>query len=79
MDGEVKEMTRGELMTLVRGSDPDLRARAYQELYRVYGDDGPILGQMYQTIVRDWQQRGGHPAPLQEPDLRAQPGQRPAG
>ncbi len=54
VDGEVKELTRGELMSLVRSSDPDLRARAYQELYRVYGDDAPILGQMYQTIVRDW-------------------------
>jgi oligoendopeptidase F len=54
VNGEKKEITRGELMALVRGSDPDLRARAYQELYRVYGDDGLILGQMYQTIVRDW-------------------------
>jgi oligoendopeptidase F len=54
VDGEVKEMTRGELMSHVRTADPDLRARAYQELYRVYGDDGPILGQMYQTLVRDW-------------------------
>jgi oligoendopeptidase F len=52
--GEVKEMTRGELMSYVRQADPDLRARAYQELYRVYGDEGPILGQMYQTAVRDW-------------------------
>jgi len=34
--------------------DADLRARAYQELYRVYGEDGAILGQIYQTIVRDW-------------------------
>ncbi|PJH74779.1 MAG: oligoendopeptidase F, partial [Anaerolineae bacterium CG_4_9_14_0_8_um_filter_58_9] len=24
------------------------------ELYRVYGNDGVILGQMYQTVVRDW-------------------------
>ena len=54
VDGVIKEMTRGELMALVRSSDPDLRARAYQELYRVYGDDGLILGQMYQTVVRDW-------------------------
>ncbi len=54
VDGEVKELTRGELMVHVRSHDPDLRARAYQELYRVYGDDGPILGQMYQTLVRDW-------------------------
>ncbi len=52
--GEVRELTRGELMSLVRSSDPDMRAKAYQELYRVYGEDAPILGQMYQTIVRDW-------------------------
>jgi len=54
VDGGMKELTRGELMSLVRSSDPDLRARAYRELYKVYGDDAPILGQMYQTIVRDW-------------------------
>jgi oligoendopeptidase F len=54
VDGEVKELTRGELMVYARHSDPDLRARAYQELYRVYGEDGTILGQMYQTLVRDW-------------------------
>ena len=54
IDGEEREMTRGELMVLVRQADPDLRARAYQELYRVYGDDAPILGQIYQTLVRDW-------------------------
>jgi oligoendopeptidase F len=54
VDGEVKELTRGELMVYVRQSDPDLRAAAYQELYRVFGEDGKILGQMYQTLVRDW-------------------------
>jgi len=54
VEGEDKELTRGELMTYVRMSDADLRERAYQELYRVYGNDGPILGQMYQTRVRDW-------------------------
>jgi oligoendopeptidase F len=54
VEGDVKELTRGELMTLVRQADPDLRARAYQELYRVYGEDGAILGQMYQTLARDW-------------------------
>ncbi len=54
VDGEEKEMTRGEIMALVRETDPDLRARAYQELYRVYQQDAPILGQVYQAIVRDW-------------------------
>ncbi len=54
VDGEIKEMTRGQLMTLVQGPNPDLRAAAYQELYKVYGNDGPILGNMYQTLVRDY-------------------------
>jgi oligoendopeptidase F len=54
IDGEMKELTRGELMVFARHPDADLRSRAYSELYRVYGDDGPILGQIYQTLVRDW-------------------------
>jgi oligoendopeptidase F len=54
VDGEEKELTRGELMALVYGTDPDLRAAAYQELYRIYAEDGPILGQMYQAVVQDW-------------------------
>lgn len=54
MDGEEREMTRGEIMVYARDSDPQLRAGAYQEVYRVYGNDGPILGQIYQTLVRDW-------------------------
>jgi oligoendopeptidase F len=54
VDGEVKELTRGELMVYARHYNPDLRAAAYQELYRVYSQDGNVLGQMYQTLVRDW-------------------------
>ncbi len=54
VDGEVKELTRGELTTYVRHHDPDLRAAAYRELFRVYGQDAPILSQIYQYRVRDW-------------------------
>lgn len=54
VDGEEKELTRGELMVFARGGDADLRAAAYQELYRVYREDAPILGQIYQALVRDW-------------------------
>ena len=54
LDGEERELTRGEVMVYARSRDPAARAAAYQELYRVYGNDGPILGQIYQTIVRDW-------------------------
>ena len=54
VNGETKELTRGQLMAYVQGADPDLRAKAYQELYRIYSADGAILGQMYQTRARDW-------------------------
>jgi len=54
IDGAEKELTRGELMVYARHHNPAYRAAAYQELYRVYGNDAPILGQIYQTLVRDW-------------------------
>ena len=54
VDGEIKEMTRGELMIYARSADPEMRKRAYQELYRVYGEESPVLGQIYSNIVRDW-------------------------
>ena len=54
IDGEVKELTRGELSVYVKNEDPGIRKQAYEELYRVYGNDGPILGQVYQSLVRDW-------------------------
>jgi oligoendopeptidase F len=54
VDDEVRELTRGQLQPYIQGPDADLRAQAYQELYRVYGEDGSILGQMYQTRARDW-------------------------
>jgi oligoendopeptidase F len=73
IDGAEKEMTRGELMSLVRQPDADLRKAAYQELYRVYGNDGPILGQMYQTRVRDWRNElinlRGHASPMSARNL----------
>jgi len=68
VDGEVKELTRGELMVYVRSADPEHRAAAYQEQLRVYADDAPILGQMYQYIVRDWRSEGvdlrGYASPI---------------
>jgi oligoendopeptidase F len=54
IDGVEKELTRGELMVYARHHNPEYRAVAYRELYRVYANEGPILGQIYQTLVRDW-------------------------
>lgn len=54
VNGEEKEMTRGELTVYYRHPDPEMRAAAFQELFRVYSHDALILGQIYQAIARDW-------------------------
>ncbi len=54
VDGEEKELTQGELLQNVYSSNPDVRAAAYQELFRVYGSEGPVLGLIYQNYVRDY-------------------------
>ncbi len=54
IDDEVKELTRDALLVYVRDPRPEVRAAAYQELYRVYGEHSNVLGQIYQHIARDW-------------------------
>ena len=54
IDGEVKELNRSELMVYARDPRPAVRAAIYQELYRVYGEQSAVLGQIYQYVVRDW-------------------------
>ncbi len=54
VDGETQTLTRDELSVYVRHPDADIRAAAYKELYRVYGENGPVLAQIYGNIVRDW-------------------------
>lgn len=54
VDGEKKELTRDQLMTYVRNPDPEIRAAAYQEQFRVYGREATVLAQIYTHRVRDW-------------------------
>lgn len=54
VDGEERELTRGQLMSYVSGPDADLRARAYQELLRVFGEQRDVLAHIYAARVRDW-------------------------
>jgi oligoendopeptidase F len=54
VDDETRELSREELQVSYRDPRPEVRAAAYQELYRVYAQDGPILSQLYQYRVRDW-------------------------
>ncbi|MEA3239387.1 MAG: M3 family oligoendopeptidase [Candidatus Bipolaricaulota bacterium] len=74
VDGEEKSLTRSKLMTYARDPRPELRERAYKELYRVYGENSTVLGQIYQHVVRDWadEQVGlrGFSSPLSSRNLR---------
>src|SRR5258706_9483676 len=54
VNGETKELTRAQLQPFIQGPDAEMRAKAYQESLRVFGNDGPILGQIYQARARDW-------------------------
>src|SRR5215210_4649753 len=54
VDGEVRMLTRDALMGYAFSPRPELRAAAYQELYRVYAEEATILGQIYVNRVRDW-------------------------
>jgi oligoendopeptidase F len=52
--GKEKEMTAGELYSYRYSTDPAVRAASYQSQFKVLSADGNILGQIYQTILRDW-------------------------
>ncbi len=53
VEGEKKKLTRDQLMTYVRNPNPDIRAAAYQELYRVFQKEDSVLAQIYTHRVRD--------------------------
>ncbi|HEX6199498.1 MAG TPA: M3 family oligoendopeptidase [Thermoanaerobaculia bacterium] len=52
--GERRTLTRDELARYGYSPDPELRAAAYRELYRVYAGEAAPLGQIYVHRVRDW-------------------------
>jgi oligoendopeptidase F len=55
VDGEVhKELSRDGLMKFAFHPNPEVRERAFRIMYAKYSDEAPVLGQIYQTIVRDW-------------------------
>ena len=54
VDGELKRMTREEVMTYAYSTDPDMRAAAYQSIYKVYKEEAPILAQIYINLMQDW-------------------------
>jgi oligoendopeptidase F len=68
VDGETKRLTRDALTSYAFSTQPELRAAAYRELYRVFGQDATILGQIYVNVVRDWHEEAvglrGYPSAI---------------
>jgi oligoendopeptidase F len=58
VDGEEQALTGDQLGSYFQSPSPDVRAKAYQELYRVYGENSTVLAQMYIHRVRDWHTEG---------------------
>jgi oligoendopeptidase F len=54
VDGETKSLTEDQLGGYLRHPRPEVRRNAYRELYRVYQQSAPVLGQIYFHRVRDW-------------------------
>jgi oligoendopeptidase F len=54
VDGETRKLTRDALMSYAFSPHSEIRAAAYQELYRVYAGEATVLGQIYVNRVRDW-------------------------
>ncbi len=54
VDGEMRQMTRDELMGYVLSSDAGQREAAYREFYSVFEKEVKVLGQIYVHRVRDW-------------------------
>ncbi len=58
VDGEKKSLTRDQLAGYYYHPSPEIRASAYRELYRVYGENSTVLAQIYSHRVRDWHAEG---------------------
>lgn len=54
VEGKSLTLTRDELAGYFQNPSPELRARAYQELLRVYASNSTVLAQIYVHRARDW-------------------------
>jgi oligoendopeptidase F len=58
VDGQPEMLTRDQLSSYFQSPSAEVRAAAYQELYRVYIENSTVLAQMYIHKVRDWHTEG---------------------
>lgn len=56
--GRTKHLTREQLMSYVRHPLTSVRRGAYQSLFKVYGAQRDILGDVYKHLVQDWGNEG---------------------
>lgn len=73
VDGEKKSLTRDQLTSHYYHASAEIRRKAYQELYRVYGENSTVLAQIYSHRVRDWHAEGielrGYSSPISARNL----------
>jgi oligoendopeptidase F len=58
INGKKQKMTREELTSLVRSSNPKTREAAYKTLLGKYFENKGVLGEIYQNIVLNWKDEG---------------------
>ncbi|MGZ9166085.1 MAG: M3 family oligoendopeptidase, partial [Anaerolineales bacterium] len=58
VNGQIETLTRDQLSSYFSSPSAEVRAGAYQELYRVYVENSTVLAQMYIHRARDWHTEG---------------------
>ena len=58
VDGQTEILRRDQLSNYFSSPSSEVRAKAYQELFRVYTENSTVLAQMYIHRVRDWHTEG---------------------
>jgi oligoendopeptidase F len=66
--GRTTRLTREQLMGYVRHPLASVRRGAYRALFKVYGEQRDVLGEMYKSLVQDWGNEGltlrHYPSPI---------------
>jgi len=66
--GRTTRLTREQLMGYVRHPLASVRREAYRALFKVYGEQRDVLGEMYKSLVQDWGSEGltlrHYPSPI---------------
>jgi len=58
VNGQIETLTRDQVSSYFSSPSAEVRAGAYQELYRVYVENSTVLAQMYIHRARDWHTEG---------------------